>query len=363
MTMAEEPIWQGRPKLRIVPLRTSEPQSRVGMLFDGKSGILEWPIGPQGDPGPQGKTSRPWRLVGYVTNAADLPSGLGPADAGKAWANTDTKAVHIWQGYRWHDPVPTGLSRTGDAGPPVDLRAEEADTLPAGTDVTASLTGEAPNKVLTVGIPKGDIGDKGPTAPPSLVGATDYVGLPPTRGQAIAWRSAAPPGWVSVRPGEVIGQWSITDAEFDTDALSDGQPRVVATTELGPLPVPYRLSCSGVVVIRHGERLSTAASVSSTAITVDVSYQASGALRVGQGRVVRPNDHEVQGYKVKFRDHVVVVGAYGGKLTADSMEGVIPAGVPATVTVTMQRNANTDWLANRVEAGGGSNLLLTGRPV
>lgn len=351
-----EPIFEWRPKLTIVPLRTTEPQSRVGMIFDKKKGILEWPIGPEGDQGPQGAPARPWRIVGYVTDAANLPTGLTSDDASKAWANTDTKAMHVWQGYRWHDPIPTGLSRPGDAGEPVNLTVGEVETLPSSSDATQAITGDAPNQVLSLGIPRGAPGDQGPMSPPTITKATDYVGLPPTRGQAITWSAAQegrPAGWVATRPGGVLGQWSITEAEFLKTSLGGSfsatpstNIRVVATVELSAMTVPYRLACEGVVILNQGARLDvdTPAHSAVTTFTVEVDYggSPSGPMRVGYGRNDRHSSEPA--VAVPSIDRAVIVGSYSSKLTpASVVDGVVPAGRTATVTVTMTRTSNVYW--------------------
>lgn len=359
-----ELILECRPKLKIVPLRTTEPQSRVGVIFDAKSGILEWPIGPEGDKGPQGAASRPWRIVGYVTDAADLPTGLTPDDAGKAWANTDTKAVHVWQGHRWHDPVPTGLSRPGDAGPPVRVDIGTVETLATGSNVSAAITGDAPDRILSVGLPRGAVGDKGPMSPASILRATDYVGPPPTRGQALVW-SESLGGWVSARPGNVLGQWSITDAEFDaTTVISGGGPWLVATIILSPLPVRYRLSCSGIIAVQHGARATGVALNFSTA-TIDVSmeYAGSGTTRVGLGKTTRYNTENTS-YLAPISDRVIVLEKSDSKLTPASTSGIVPAGDAVTVKVTLGRNNNSDWSGGvRIVQGEGTNLQLTGLAV
>lgn len=366
-----EPIFECRPKLTIVPLRTQEPQSRVGMIFDKKSGILEWPIGPDGDPGPQGPPSRPWKVVGWVTAEANLPNGLTSADAGKAWANTTTKAMHVWQGYRWHDPIPTGLSRPGDPGAPVNITVAPATTLDVGSNVTATLTGDAPDRVLSVGIPRGAPGDKGPVSPPQLTRAVDYVGLPPTRGQSLAW-SQSLGGWVSVRLGTALAQWSIIDAEFDNSSLligPSGQSRIAASIELAPLPVPYRLLCSGHVAITHVISRSTTGTPndSTASIAVDMTTGASAPVRIGMGKSTR-YDTESTTPSAGMSDRIIVMDASATKLTPASADGVVPANKTATVTVTLSRFYSNNGGSIRIppEGGGGlggSYLRLTGLAV
>lgn len=380
-----EPIFDYRPKLSVVPLRTRDRPSRVGLIFDKKSGILEWPVGPDGDQGPQGVSSRPWTIVGYVTSEAGLPAGLTSADANKAWANTSTKAVHVWQGYRWHDPIPTGLARPGDAGPPVDLTVGVVTTLAAGSDLTGSITGDAPDRVLSLGLPRGAVGDKGPTRPASLTHATDYVGHPPTQGQALTWAAAAgdrPAGWVGLRPGGLLEQWSIAGTEFSPALVAGGKrdgsspgginatitsPQVeVAVVDLAPIDVPYRLICSGVVKIQQGATASGAAVPStyssSTRITVTVEDGSSaGAVVIGSGRTDRVNTDQAN--RIVFDDRVIVVSNGVTSLDPDSMSGVIPAGVSAKVRVLLQRTSNGWWDPVRLYNDEGTDIQLIGMAI
>lgn len=92
--------------------------------------------GPQGDTGPQGKT--------------------GP------------------QGDRGPEG-PIGLSNTITIG--------QVQTLPSGEPATASLTGESPNQVLNLGLPRGDTGE-GSVGPKGEDGKTPMLSL--TNGDLIA---------------------------------------------------------------------------------------------------------------------------------------------------------------------------------
>ena len=51
----------------------------------------------------------------------------------------------------------------------------QVETLPAGSSVTASITGQTPNLVLNLGIPKGQQGDTGAGVPPADDVPTDYL--------------------------------------------------------------------------------------------------------------------------------------------------------------------------------------------
>ena len=70
---------------------------------------------------------------------------------------------------------PIGLSNTITIG--------EVTTLPAGQNATATLTGESPNQVLNLGLPRGDTGE-GSVGPKGEDGKTPMLSL--TNGDLIA---------------------------------------------------------------------------------------------------------------------------------------------------------------------------------
>ncbi len=70
-------------------------------------------------------------------------------EASEEWISTDVPATG-----EKGDP-----GEKGDTGATPNLTAGEASTLPAGSDVTISITGTAENPVLNIGIPKGDPGE------------------------------------------------------------------------------------------------------------------------------------------------------------------------------------------------------------
>lgn len=70
----------------------------------------------------------------------------------------------------------------GAVGPSNTLTIGTVTTLPAGENATASLTGESPNQVLNLGLPRGDTGagSVGPQGPQGEQGPKGDNGLTPT---------------------------------------------------------------------------------------------------------------------------------------------------------------------------------------
>lgn len=372
-----EPFKTFTPKLDVVPVKSDEPQARVGLITGEKRGILEWPAAPDGDKGPRGVAGRPWRIVGYVSAEASLPTGLGPADAGKAWANTTDKSVHVWQGYRWHPPVPTGLSRPGDAGAPALISIGTVTTTAPGTDATQALSGTAPNKTLDLSMPRGADGDKGPTSSHRILNAVDYTGYAPTEGQQLGYSGE---GFVSLPGSGYIPRWSISEAEFDTSEkpgggpyvatpLGDGNsqatitegPLIMLSTELYPSPVPYRPECRGLLTYADPQSSSPPQNDGivmarlKASVTIDFG---EGARLIGSGQSSRFQEHRAMPGKCAIAPATTL------KQTPDSMAGVVPAGVTAVVecviTRTMANRYNWPW---KLTTGYGMGLQIVGWPV
>jgi len=106
------------------------------------------PEGPQGDPGTGVE------IVGSVPSSGDLPTNLGPDDAGKGYITSDTGHLWVWDGDSWTDAG----NITGPAGPqgPVGPTGPEGPQGPVG--------------------PEGPQGQQGATGDPGDVGATGPQG-------------------------------------------------------------------------------------------------------------------------------------------------------------------------------------------
>lgn len=63
----------------------------------------------------------------------------------------------------------------GSSGQTPNITIGQVETLPAGSDVTATITGQTPNLVLNLGIPQGKQGDTGAGVPPADDVPTDYL--------------------------------------------------------------------------------------------------------------------------------------------------------------------------------------------
>lgn len=80
------------------------------------------------------------------------------------------QATVKWEG---NQAVVTAIGGVGPPGPGNSLTIGDVETLETGEDATASITGDTPNQVLNLGLPKGDTG----TAATVAVGSTT-TGIP-----------------------------------------------------------------------------------------------------------------------------------------------------------------------------------------
>lgn len=110
--------------------------------------------GATGATGPAGNDGTSVTITGNVANAAALPTGLGPSDAGKGYLTDDDGHLHVWSGSSFTDVGtvrgPVGLTgatgsvgATGAAGAAGGVGAAGATgaTGPQGTAGTPGATG------------------------------------------------------------------------------------------------------------------------------------------------------------------------------------------------------------------------------
>lgn len=101
--------------------------------------------GHQGAPGPKGDDGTSVTITGRVPTAAQLPTGLGPDDAGKGWITEDDGHLHVWSGtgftdvgqVRGHD----GSDGRSIVGQQVAYQSSSSgDVIPTGTWVSSPPT-------------------------------------------------------------------------------------------------------------------------------------------------------------------------------------------------------------------------------
>ena len=108
-------------------------------------------VGATGATGPAGNDGTSVTIMGSVANAAALPTGLGPSDAGDGYLTNDDGHLHVWSGSSWTDVGairgPVGLTGAtgpaGSAGPQGATGAggPQGATGPAGSAGGVGATG------------------------------------------------------------------------------------------------------------------------------------------------------------------------------------------------------------------------------
>ena len=164
------------------------------------------PTGSQGPAGPTGPRGLGIELAGVVSGPSELPTGLGPGDAGTSYLDSSTSEVWVWSGTAWE----SGGELQGPQGPPG----------PPGTNGTNGATG-----ATGPAGPKGDTGPPGPAGPAGPPGATGATGATGPAGATGATGPAGPAG-----PQGPVGPfgYAVSVYRFAGVTLSSG-PNVAVT--------------------------------------------------------------------------------------------------------------------------------------
>lgn len=103
----------------------------------------------------------PWEL--FLAAGEDGPANvlaIGEVETLPAGSEATASIVGDAPAQTLNFGIPGG--EKGDTGPASALAIGEVETLPAGSDATATITGDAPDQILNMGIPAGRTGGAGP---------------------------------------------------------------------------------------------------------------------------------------------------------------------------------------------------------
>lgn len=204
-------------------------------------GRLEIRAGSRGDPGPQGDPSYAWQFMGHVALQSELDAmTLTYADRDKAWWVQETNELRVWNGRFWIADE-NAMQGTGHQGPP-NVLTGVAEIGATGSSALATLTGDSPNQVLTITVPKGATG---PDGDPGEAGRIQDASDVDTTDQALGdnmvlqWDAtlskfvpAASPTW--------RGPWTIGGNRFAAASNSADAPRTIASMTVPAQPFPWR---------------------------------------------------------------------------------------------------------------------------
>ncbi|SCJ81429.1 Uncharacterised protein [uncultured Flavonifractor sp.] len=194
----------------------SDTPAKVENTGTENEAVLRFTI-PRGAVGPTGATPA------ISVEVTGLPAGAKPTVSVSGTPEKPVISLGIPQGKQGD---PGGKGDPGDPGQTPNITIGQVETLPAGSSVTASITGQTPNLVLNLGIPHGQQGDQG-AGVPSTEGVPDNYVLTP-----IGW--AAPTGGYTAGDLELVASATLEEA-VDVISLELSKP----CTEVIAVLTPY----------------------------------------------------------------------------------------------------------------------------
>jgi hypothetical protein len=134
-------------------------QEHTHVVVKGAGGL-------QGLPGPAGAGLK---IDGSVDTYSELPHHLVPEDAGVAYFVQEDGLLYVWSGTKWPEEGegaqfqgPRGVQgvqgEQGDPGEPGPANTLSIGEVHTGSTAAATITGDSPNQVLNLTLPKGNPG-------------------------------------------------------------------------------------------------------------------------------------------------------------------------------------------------------------
>lgn len=311
-------------------------------------GLLELKEGNPGLKGDTGPAAFPWKWQGDVTDLAALDAlaaGFGFQQAGWAFRVVSTNEVRYWDGTGWI-PFLDAFGALGRRGAPNVLTIGTVTTGPEGSEVVATITGDAPNQVLNLTIPRGGPGEQGdPGGPGPIRNAPDYDNTVTHLQDFVpAWDTATDkfrpipyPAW--------RGPWALAEANFNSGSNISTIPKTIATINIPAQPAPWRPFCmGGVQVWSHVQSLGES--------RVDVE------VRIGSidGQIVALGP----GFPAANQVFCRIQPYFGTDMNPASTEGIVPANQTVTLYVVIRRPLGT---RNYSHTNQGASLIVWAQPV
>ena len=312
---------------------------------------LELPRGKRGEKGEPGTPGPQVWWTGLITDPSELPHDLTAKDRGCAWADTNSKAVHIWDGSAYFT-IPDFIGLRGEPGETATIQVGSVNT---GEEASVSVNQAASTDVVTVldfvlpPGPRGIQGEKGETGDQGPLSSADDVDLsePPNVGDALVWDGQV---W---RPGSAqsaVGPWALSPNDFqvaDVSLIQSGSwsSQVIATMTIPGLPFDWR-----PLVVGGRVEMET-----------PLGYQVDVEVRVGnaqQGDVVGyGRGKEFQ----RWYDATVIQPQYSQSITPGSSYGVVKANTATSIYVVLKKAGGTvgAWKSGRKD----NSLVVMAQPV
>ncbi|MGY4098038.1 hypothetical protein ACW2Q0_00495 [Nocardia sp. R16R-3T] len=293
---------------------------------DGEAAALPLPPGQPGPQGPRGRPRSTFVKAGTITGVGARPTGLGPDDRGRWWHRLDDNGMDVWTGAGWvHSPGAVGAQ--GPVAPAATIAAVTTTHDPALTTPALRVSAEGAALTITATAPAGVAGPAGPAgASGSIATATDYDGTTGPTQRGMFALSLGGRRWSATAPPNGFGPWSWWDADLAADQLADTDQLIALTATVPAMPFQWRPLCYG--------NLSTYCE-SSTTVDAEVRVRLGSATGVmvasGAGLRVGVSQYLMIPFNPTFGDE-------GTKpLSPSSTYACVPAGVPATLLLTVER--------------------------
>ena len=157
-----------------VQAQTLEPGADAAVTKTVENGVVKLlygiPEGKQGPQGPPGSAVTATGLWGVDIKNGDLILTYVGDEIPPLSINEDGDLIYTLDG----NEINLGHVVGRDSQTP-NITVGQVETLPAGSPVTASITGQTPNLVLNLGIPQGEPGPAGAGVPPADDVPKDYL--------------------------------------------------------------------------------------------------------------------------------------------------------------------------------------------
>ncbi|MBF6459795.1 hypothetical protein IU433_12185 [Nocardia puris] len=249
--------------------------------------LIEVREGPVGDRGPQGDPAWPWQWMGDAATFADLQAlPLTTADARQAWRVIDENNLYLWTGAEWIRFL-NAFQAPGRQGPATVLTGV-ANASSVGSSASATITGTAPNQVLTITAPRGDPGDAGDAGVAGAISDAVDVDITGARQDSVLAWDTVTSTWKTVPNPRLGGPWAIAGGQFGAGSNISGD-RTIATMNIPAQPVAWRpIIMSGSINIKvHANVLDD------TRVNIEVRLGAVDGPLIGYGHALAATNNSM----------------------------------------------------------------------
>ena len=264
--------------------------------------------GATGATGPAGADGTSVTITGSVANAAALPTGLTPSDAGKGYLTQDDGHLHVWSGTAWTD---VGLVR----GPQGATGANGTQGIQGATGSNGATGSQGPAGTQGATGVQGPAGSAGAAGGLGATGATGSAGtgipLGGTAGQVLSKISTANYDTHWVTPATGGGIWFGTQAEYDALSPDNNVLYVIVSSSGSPAP-------SWLVT----DAFSVSQAPPTTTDTAQTWRIESGTWTKGSGQLTASADGAIALVDLVSATQTVEA-TYGGTIAASSVPTIV----------------------------------------